>query len=178
MAETFFTADTHFGHNRIIEHSKRPFVDANEMNRELIARWNARVGPEDTVYHLGDFAMGKERVVHEALTALNGRKVLIAGNHDHTRTREHPAWQEVTHLKQIALDGQKIVLFHYPMLEWPGAWSGALHFYGHVHGAIPALDRRCDVGVDAWNYAPATLPEIRARLAEAPPYNPAENYAA
>jgi calcineurin-like phosphoesterase family protein len=59
MAKVFFTSDTHFNHANIISYCSRPFSSADEMNREIIARWNAVVGPEDTVYHLGDFAMGR-----------------------------------------------------------------------------------------------------------------------
>lgn len=54
----FFTSDTHFGHVNIILYCNRPFASVLEMNEQVIARWNDRVGPRDTVYHLGDFAMG------------------------------------------------------------------------------------------------------------------------
>jgi calcineurin-like phosphoesterase family protein len=56
MEKVFFTSDTHFGHANIIKYCGRPFASVEEMNRELIARWNAVVGPRDTVYHLGDRA--------------------------------------------------------------------------------------------------------------------------
>ena len=55
MSKVFFTADTHFGDDAIRRYENRPFTDIEEMDRELIARWNAVVGPADTVWHLGDF---------------------------------------------------------------------------------------------------------------------------
>jgi hypothetical protein len=55
---TFFTADHHFNHKRIIEYSSRPFKDVDEMNEVLIRKWNEKIKPKDTVYHLGDFAFG------------------------------------------------------------------------------------------------------------------------
>lgn len=59
MTKTFFTSDTHFNHAKVIKYCARPFASVEEMNRELLSRWNAVVGPEDTIFHLGDFAMGK-----------------------------------------------------------------------------------------------------------------------
>ncbi len=174
----FFTADTHFGHARIIDFMARPFRDLEDMDRSLIDRWNARVAPDDTVYHLGDFAWGSARAAAAVLAALNGRKTLIAGNHDHSRTRALDGWEQVTQILEVEHGGVRLALCHYPMLEWPGAWKGVLHLFGHVHGRIPALDRRCDVGVDVWDFAPVTLPEIQARLASAPAYTPTDAHAA
>ncbi len=51
MPKVYFTADTHFNHANVLKYCARPFASIDEMNRELIARWNALVGPEDTVYH-------------------------------------------------------------------------------------------------------------------------------
>jgi hypothetical protein len=58
MKNIYFTADTHFNHANIISFCQRPFASVAEMNEALIAKWNARVGEGDLVYHLGDFAGG------------------------------------------------------------------------------------------------------------------------
>jgi calcineurin-like phosphoesterase family protein len=52
----FFTSDTHFGDHRTLNIHKRPFASAAAMDAALIERWNALVGPQDEVWHLGDFA--------------------------------------------------------------------------------------------------------------------------
>ena len=83
----WFTSDTHFNHQRIIELSDRPFQTLEEMNRELILRWNALVTPDDTIYHLGDFALGRTAEWPIVCQQLNGYKVLTLGNHDGTRTK-------------------------------------------------------------------------------------------
>src|ERR1035437_10371795 len=81
--KTFFTSDTHFNHDNVIQYCGRPFASVDEMNREMIARWNSTVGPDDTVYHLGDFALGKFAEAAPILRRLNGaRKILVLGNHD------------------------------------------------------------------------------------------------
>lgn len=83
---TWFTADTHFGHARIIELCERPYGNVDEMNEALVNNWNALVADDDIVFILGDLALGKidDSLVYVA--ALNGRKVLVPGNHDRVWT--------------------------------------------------------------------------------------------
>lgn len=83
MQRIFVIADTHFGHKRITEFeaAARPFASVEEHDKELVSRWNAVVGPKDTVWHLGDVFFGKEG--HWILAGLNGVKKLVLGNHDH-----------------------------------------------------------------------------------------------
>ncbi len=56
----FFTADTHFNHAGALALYRRPFASVREMNAAMIQRWNATVGPDDEVWHLGDFALKTE----------------------------------------------------------------------------------------------------------------------
>jgi len=167
-----FTADTHFGHEGAIGHSRRPFNDAPEMDRLLVEAWNATVGPRDTVYHLGDFAhkSSPERCA-EVFAQLRGRKHLIRGNHDRRRTLVLP-WESIHDRLTIRLSGHKIVLDHFPMRSWDSAYHGSLHMFGHVHGKFEGTSQSCDVGVDVWQYRPVTLDEILLRLAANP--NPPE----
>lgn len=77
----YFTADLHLGHENIIHHCSRPFRTVEEMDRALIDAWNKRVGPEDTVYILGDLMFScKDPAGY--LRQLAGKKHLILGNHD------------------------------------------------------------------------------------------------
>jgi calcineurin-like phosphoesterase family protein len=84
----FFTSDTHFFHARIIEYCDRPFrtadgqPDVRAMNEALVANWNNLVGNDDVVYHLGDFGFGPPAKLLEARKQLNGKVILIRGNHD------------------------------------------------------------------------------------------------
>lgn len=79
----YFIADTHFNHANIIKLGSRPFQDVNEMNEELINRWNKKVKRGDNVYHLVDFAFGKYNDINNIRLRLNGKVHLIIGNHDH-----------------------------------------------------------------------------------------------
>lgn len=172
----FFTADTHFGHSAILKYSKRPFRSVAEMDAALIEAWNAVVGPEDEVYHLGDFCFKGSKIAQKYLDQLNGRLTLIQGNHDTDNTAKLPRWTAAHALLELTVEKTKLALCHYPMLEWPGVFKGALHLHGHTHGRIPPHRLRCDVGVDVWAYRPVTLTEIKARLAEAPDYDPRSIY--
>ena len=159
----YFVADTHFGHQKIIELSQRPHASIDEMNADLIERWNAVVQPADSVWHLGDFSWyGHEDMFHD----LNGDKHLIIGNHDSKRTFKMP-WASIHpyHELSVTEDGNKtkVVLFHYPIEEWNKYHKGAIHLHGHTHGRIDRVARRWDVGVDCWDFRPVTLAQIRAQ---------------
>lgn len=72
----FFTSDTHFGHESKIKKHLVPFKTIEEMNEELIKRWNNKVGTNDIVYHLGDFGD------YNIIKRLNGKVRLICGNYE------------------------------------------------------------------------------------------------
>lgn len=156
----FLTADTHFGHARIIELADRPFQSVGEMNAAMIERWNRVVGPKDEVFHLGDFCHHSEDA-GLIFSRLNGRKSLIVGNHDDDQVVNLP-WAARHHLHELRYDKRKIVLCHYPLVEWNGFYRGAVHAHGHQHNKNPihgASRPRIDVGVDAWNFTPIAIDE-------------------
>jgi calcineurin-like phosphoesterase family protein len=156
----FFTSDTHFGDHRVLNLYPRPFAGVAEMDAELIRRWNARVGPADEVWHLGDFAR-TAKLATEILAQLNGVKHLIAGNNDPAPDTV-PGWASVAPYAEIEAEGKKLVLCHYPFRSWNGQHKGALNLHGHSHGRIKPLPRQFDVGVDVRDYRPVTLAELLA----------------
>ena len=76
----FYTADLHFHYEPFLP--SRPFGSVEEMARVLIARWNAAVSEDDTVYVVGDVGYNRGLVPGDALAQLRGHKHLIRGNHD------------------------------------------------------------------------------------------------
>jgi len=172
MPRTFFTSDDHFGHRAIIDermHAPRPFASIEEHDETLVARWNAAVHPEDTVWHLGDFAYRCSEAHARAIFGrLNGRKLLIRGNHDRIGARL-PWAEPVRDVARIeVLDEEvgpvRIWLSHYAHVVWPNSFRGAIHLYGHSHGSLPGTATSLDVGVDCWDWTPVTLDRIRERL--------------
>lgn len=79
---TRFTADLHFGHKNIARFCDRPWADVAEMNENLIARFNSVVAPGDTTYIVGDLSFTSITETISLLDRLNGRLLLVPGNHD------------------------------------------------------------------------------------------------
>lgn len=151
----WFTSDTHFGDHRVLNLYPRPFANTAEMDAELVRRWNARVAPDDEVWHLGDFARTARHAV-QILAQLKGRKHLIVGNNDPDPELPH-GWESIAPYAEIERDGHRLVLCHYPFRSWNGQHRRALNLHGHSHGRQKPLPRQYDVGVDVHDYAPVTL---------------------
>lgn len=161
---TFFTADTHFGHSNIIKYCKRPYSCAQEMNEMLIKNWNDVVTPSDTVYHLGDFAFDNNP--EKYLCRLNGQKFLIKGNHDKKPCFVLPGWTHVYDYKEIKIEKQTIILFHYALRVWNKSCHDSWSLYGHSHGKLPddPMSLNMDVGVDCHGYTPISFEKIRVLM--------------
>ncbi len=159
----FFTSDTHFGHAGARALYRRPFASVAEMDATMVERWNAAVGPGDEVWHLGDFAVGPGAAAIAALLdRLQGRKHLVTGNNDGAAATAQPGWASVQPYAELMLEGQGLVLCHYAFRTWRNMHRGWLNLHGHSHGRLKPLPRQVDVGVDAWDFRPVTLEEIRA----------------
>lgn len=177
--KVFFTADTHFGHEAIIHYSARPFESAEEMDAELIRRWNETVPEDGIVFHLGDFAHGPASRWCEILQQLNGSIHLVAGNHDVYSAKEKGLknFSSVREQRIIDIDGQKIYLNHYPFLCYGGAYDGVWQLFGHVHSgpfSHSGLDHprlgmlypgQYDVGVDNNDFRPISFEEVKKKIA-------------
>ena len=136
------------------------------MDAALVERWNAAVGPEDTVWHLGDFAVGVPAARADALlAALHGTKHLVAGNGDGAAVCALPGWASVQDYRELELEGRRLVLCHYPLRAWNAQHRGAVNLHGHSHGRLPPMARQVDVGVDVWDFRPVDLATVTARTA-------------
>jgi calcineurin-like phosphoesterase family protein len=159
----FFTSDTHFGDARRIRVDHRPFASIAEHDTALIERWNAAVTAKDEIYHLGDFTNAENpEPVTELLAALRGRKHLIVGNNDSKVVIENKAWASVAYYDEIEVDGGLLILCHYPFRTWHDMGKGAIDLHGHSHGRLKEETRQYDVGVDVFDFRPATLATILA----------------
>lgn len=158
---TFFTSDTHFGDPRVLRFDHRPFPTLDAHDAGLIARWNARVAPGDTLWHLGDFALGPSPQRTAAiLESLQGEKHLLAGNNDDAATLALPGWASVRHYAELTVDDRRLVLCHYAFRTWNGIGRGAVNLHGHSHNKLTPIPKQYDVGVDAQDFRPVTLAEV------------------
>lgn len=172
MSKIWVTSDTHYGHSNIIRYCNRPYKDVEEMNQALITNYNSVVRPEDTVYHLGDFGFMQVDKLKKILSRLNGNKILLYGNHDKVIRGAKGAFTEsfnfIKDYLEINVDGQKIVMCHYPLLTWNGSGRGSIMLHGHAHGNTNYGHLKnakiLDVGVDCHNYFPISLEEIFRKM--------------
>lgn len=173
----FFTADTHFNHDKIITYCDRPFRNVMHMEDMLVSKWNAKVGPEDTVWHLGDVQFYlRKPAVNALLMRLNGKKNLIKGNHDHHDTYK-ANWDQVeTQCKWMILGLEyNVICIHDPNMvdAFDPNFKGVV-VHGHTHGDKGRREKPrqhpdrlyIDVGVDVdgMDYAPISELELLERI--------------
>jgi calcineurin-like phosphoesterase family protein len=173
---TFYTSDLHFGHANIIGYCDRPWETVEEMNAGLVDNWNKVVSNEDTVFVLGDLCWGDPRKYTEYLTALNGEKRLVPGNHDfawegHSRQRgvdtlAQCGWIVESSIIHRTINDELVKLCHFPYRDVADEQYGdqyvehrpinlrAWLLHGHVHTQWRLRDKMINVGCDVWNYLP------------------------
>jgi calcineurin-like phosphoesterase family protein len=134
MPATFLVSDTHFGHAGVCRFTEadgvtkiRPWTDPDEMDEEMIRRWNDTVRPSDKVYHLGDVVINRKSL--PTLARLNGDKVLIRGNHDIFRDDEYREYFRELRAYHV-LNG--MILSHIPVHEASLGRFGT-NIHGHLH---------------------------------------------
>jgi len=163
MTDIWFTSDTHFMHENIIQYCGRPFKDAEFMDEFLIGQWNMLIKPQDKVYHLGDVACGfggDDRKLGNLLRRLNGHKRLNPGNHDNLKS---VALQ--THFEKIEYwsgQGQWPFFTHHVPLNRK-SFRGkdvVAQVHGHTHNNFMEESYYINVCVDVTNFRPMHLDEI------------------
>lgn len=125
----WFSSDHHFSHFNVIRYSNRPFTTVEEMNEEMVRRWNARVKPEDTVYYLGDFSLSRQALT-TYLPRLNGEKHLIAGNHDHCHPVHYKKEAKGERMRALYLETgfSSVALEDSILIEIPGRPENTLQY--------------------------------------------------
>jgi calcineurin-like phosphoesterase family protein len=157
---TIFWSDTHFQHRGrplaagspggVIGYCGRPYASVEEMDADLIVRWNAMVGPRDTIYLLGDFGFGSLAKLQPIFAALQGHKRLVVGNHDERNPKVLKlGWESIDHLVTVREASMRAIACHYPLETWKNERKGYIMLHGHSHGTLKrVVPHRFDVGVD------------------------------
>lgn len=159
MGDIWFTADTHFGHERTLELSKRPFRTVEEMDNVMIENWNLVVGKEDTVYHLGDFGDYKVK------ERLNGNIRLILGNYERSDLdKEIITLNELLKMFEgvyTKIDIAKINNQFYQMVHEPlRGTNDKFKLFGHIHKLQMVKRNALNVGVDCHNFTPISTETV------------------
>ena len=155
----FFTADTHFHHEKIIGYCDRPFTSIIDHDQALIDNWNSVVKDSDEVWILGDFSFSDPRFY---LEKLKGRKRLIRGNHDYKNWKTMP-WE--LPLVELKHQGRMLILCHYPLMSWrASSHLHTIHLHCHCHGKLTHKGLAMDVGVDVNEYKPVSFDQVIVRM--------------
>jgi calcineurin-like phosphoesterase family protein len=178
----FFTSDLHFNHANIIKYCQRPFASVWVMNEALIKRFNETVGQSDTVYILGDLAMGDDL---SCAARLNGRKFLLLGNHDSLSPEAYEdigievIYENGSPAEEFRYKGFRLVHSPLPVMckvfpdirDIPDSYraaqrAGVLNkvttpcICGHVHNRFRKLGNFVNVGVEVWDYRPTLFEAV------------------
>ena len=194
MSNRFVISDTHFGHTNSWEKFKlpngdplRPFTSTEEMDEAMVERWNAKVGPNDTVYHLGDVVINRKSLHH--VKRLNGKKRLVRGNHDIFKDQDY---RDVgfDSLYGVRVFVDQFILSHIPLHPDSVTERFRVNVHGHLHanevmwdnekfeetdgpggswGSQTFYRRGVDprylcVSVEHTNYEPLSFEEVEARI--------------
>ena len=164
-------SDPHFNHSNIISYSNRPFNSVPEMDEAIIRNWNSVVGEDDMVFCLGDFCFGTKDNIPYYTQRLNGRKILIKGNHDRSKNLYIEAGFKEVMSEFVLQPGQAgnkkiIVLSHKPRMGIP---EDVVNIHGHIHEQqldpmFFQVQNYFNVSVENIDYTPIDLQEIIKRM--------------
>lgn len=177
----FVISDTHFGHASCWAKFKRPdgsplrpFTSTEEMDDTMVDRWNAKVGPKDTVYHLGDVAIARRHLA--TVNRLNGRKILIRGNHDLFKDKDYYMFEQLCGVRVFT---DKFILSHIPLHPGSVGPRFRVNVHGHTHAnevtrytggttknpsGLEIDPRYLCVSVEHTNYEPISFEEVEERI--------------
>lgn len=173
MKNIWLISDTHFLHRNILTFKDEngnlirgsKFSSVEEMDQYMIDQWNSVVKPGDIVYHLGDVMMGDKESFKKLWPKLVGQKRLVVGNHD-----DIPWLSSGGFFKKVMMwrrfDEFGLLLTHVPIHE-SGLWDykrdrPLTNVHGHIHHHPAPTYRHRNVSVEAIDYRPINIEELRA----------------
>ena len=178
----WITSDTHYHHKNICRgvtnwrtqegdipvSSTRDFKDLDQMDSTIVNNINSKVGPNDTLIHLGDVAFGGYERIGQFLDRLVCKDIhLVLGNHDQNIIKNiediQSRFLSIQNYLEANICGVNFVLFHYPLQSWNNLNKGVIHLHGHSHLSAQnkwGNGKRLDVGMDGNNMHPYKLSEI------------------
>ena len=173
MPNVFLVSDTHFGHLGVCKFTRndgvtklRPWDNPEDMDEEMVKRWNETVRPNDKVYHLGDVVINRKAM--SIMRRLNGDKVLIRGNHDIFRDEEYRE-----HFRELrayhVMNG--MILSHIPVHEDSLGRFG-VNIHGHLHSNRVKKPRGYDVKTGTMLYSNEIDPRYHCVCVEQTDFRP------
>ena len=168
----WFSSDFHFNHTNICgpkvskwDKGYRHF-DSVDMNNTIIDNLNSKIGANDELYFLGDFAFGDKKQIPSLRERINCRNIFyLLGNHDHALVKYYGScfnWLDKYY--ELTYKGTLFCCFHYPIASWNEMGKGSINVFGHCHNNFSTRGRQEDVGVDAGDFYPTSADEVLERM--------------
>lgn len=166
---TFVTSDHHFFQNPddFRFHSRLFGKTKQDLDQERIRLWNETVPVNGTVYYVGDFSDGTVLQTMELRRKLNGKIILIRGNHDLFPLEVLKAiFDDVVDELELDINGSLVHLSHFPDVR---RVTGMLQkfakiVYGHIHedndNVFPSSSAFFCSCVERNNNRPVSLKEV------------------
>lgn len=181
-SKIFFTSDSHFYHRNIIKYCNRPWnhgfnengemivtdEDVEKMNDDMISNWNSVVGENDLVWHLGDFAFGKDKLekTKQLIEKLNGKINIVLGNHDLHGNENIKHYYDIgfnkVYDRKVIIDDY-VILSHIPLM-FLNENTPFFNIAGHVHDSTvyqTFTKSQAIVCVERHNYTPISYETIK-----------------
>lgn len=182
-AKTWFISDPHFAHANVLkfESEFHSFNSIDEHDQAIIDGWNRLVQEDDTVFFLGDASMPRIKLnyLKEIFSKLKGKIVWLRGNHDdhidpwlwelkkvanivEFKDYEEIFFSDLTHKSGL----RRVVLFHYPILEFNGKFHDSYHLYGHSHDVVHPIKNAYSVCACITGYSPVNFEWVQQKIQE------------
>ena len=167
----YLTSDQHFFHESIIEACKRPYVNAQKMNNEIVYKYNSIVTNQDEVIMLGDLTMRASdqiRSIESIIQKLNGKKYFVFGNHDKFKPFDYleMGFLCASTSMKIKACGIDVICVHDPVVACLD--PNQIFLCGHVHNWWKKCKNAINVGVDVWNFFPVSEHQIKELIDQDP----------
>lgn len=170
----FFTADTHFGHEKAINYQHngkkiRPWNSVVDQDRTLIDNWNTLVSEDDVVYHIGDVCDTSVTNIGDYIKKLHGKKILIKGNLDLADNPEYLNYfsEVYDEFHVVNFNDQQILLSHnYTTTDNLNKYNCTLNVHGHLHTDCVQDPRYFCVSLERTNFYPISLEQLLVGVKE------------
>ena len=165
MARVFFTSDLHFGHKNLCQGLRG--MTAEESDKLIIDNWNKVVTKRDVVYVLGDITMENQNDIPKYISQLNGRIIIIGGNHDTKQCCDVYRKLGITVMGCLKYKG--FICTHIPVHPIEIEREHKQLFRGNIHGHIHCNQQDLDFGplyynvnTELHNYTPIAFDDLVA----------------
>ena len=157
MSNTCFLSDIHLDHPKALQ-IRGWFPTLKEYQEYVCDIWNDKVTPRTTIYLLGDIAFTWEGL--SILKKLPGKKLLVAGNHDHTRNSTRDLLEVYDEIYGLHRHRSGLWLSHAPIHH--SELRGKLNVHGHTHEKIIQDPRYINCCIEHLRDGPVDLELIRS----------------